>query len=506
MAKAEHVEWVKDGHSAWNDRRRLVKFSPDLSGLNFREAIPEWYSGGTRSDFFRRFNFSDANLREANFAGFDFSRSKFEGADLSGADLTEATFNSAKFNRADLSRVRAQGAHFVHANFAGARFENAQLEDANFAGAIIERLSIPQAQRQSVLASVDKIDDFVLDGWAGKTYSRPRLEMQNPAESKEPTYQVLYATNRNLLRTGTNISFGSERNTALSYGSCEVFVPKSHKVGSIGSPFWKRLLKGDDRLKIRNLVLLDDELHWQVVRDNFSTSKGASPPTILIHGYNNKFETAVLWAAQIGLDLGLERGVSLFSWPSKGTLKGYAADEAAVEASKYVLVEYLLRYLKNARGVGVNVIAHSMGCRCLVGALEIIGFQQPDKLNGINQIIVAAADVDQDVMTNVGPHIILNSGRTTSYVCGGDVALSASGWLHDYARVGLLPPIFLFDKIDTVEVEKTDLLGWGHGYVAEAKPILNDIFQIITHSAAPEKRFSLKPASASSSAHWKLID
>ncbi|TIM94477.1 MAG: alpha/beta hydrolase, partial [Mesorhizobium sp.] len=221
---------------------------------------------------------------------------------------------------------------------------------------------------------------------------------------------------------------------------------------------WKRLLKGDDHLKIRKLVLLDDELHWQVVRDNFSTSKGASPPTILIHGYNNNFETAVLWAAQIGFDLGLERGVSLFSWPSKGTLKGYAADEATVEASKYVLVEYLLSYLRNARGVGVNVIAHSMGCRCLVGALEIIGYQQPDKLNGINQIILAAADVDQDVMKNVGPYVILNSGRTTSYVCGGDVALSASGWLHDYARVGLLPPIFLFDKIDTVEVERTDLL------------------------------------------------
>ncbi|TIM94478.1 MAG: pentapeptide repeat-containing protein, partial [Mesorhizobium sp.] len=218
MAKAEHVEWIKDGHSAWNDRRRLVKFNPDLSGLNFRDAAPEWYGGGTRSDFFRRFNFSDANLRDANFAGFDFSRSKFEGADLCGADLTEATFNSAKFNRANLSRVRAQGTDFIHANFAGARFEDAQLEGANFAGAIVDRLSIPQAQRQHVLTSVNKIDAFDLDGWAGEGYSQPRLGIQKPAESKEPTYQVLYATNRTLLRTGSNISFGSERSTALSYG------------------------------------------------------------------------------------------------------------------------------------------------------------------------------------------------------------------------------------------------------------------------------------------------
>lgn len=506
MAKLQHVEWIKDGHVAWNDRRRLVKFTPDLAELNFRDAIPQWYDAGPRSDFFCRFNFSGANLRGANLAGLDFSRTKFVGADLAGADLSNAAFHRTKFNKADLSGVNARGADFNYADFAGAKLQEAELEGANFAGAQVERLTISQAQRRMVFDSAESLDDA--HGLAALAeITAAKASPHTPTLPKEPMYQVLFATNRRLTKLANNISFGPERDTVLRFGSCQVFVPKSHKIGSLGSPFWRRLLRGDDRLKIRKLVILDGELHWQMVRENFATSEmGASPPTILIHGYNNTFERSVLWAAQIGFDLGLERGVSLFSWASKGDMKKYAADEATVEASKYLLVEYLLAYLQNAEGIGVNLIAHSMGCRCLTGALEIIGHKHPEKLSGINQIIMAAADVDQEVMKNAGSHIVLNSGRTTSYVCGGDVALSASGWLHEFARVGLLPPIFLFDHIDTVEVNKTDLLGLGHGYVADAKPILADMFQIIEHSAAPEQRFAIKPSEQGTSGHWRLVD
>lgn len=192
MAKKEHIDWLKDGRVAWNDRRRLVKFTPDLSGLNFRDAIPEWHSDRPRSDFFTRFNFSGANLREVNFAGFDFSRSRFEGADLSGADLTEATFHNAKFDRADLSQIRALGADFSHANFAGARFEGAELEGANFAGAQIDSLSIPHDQRQQVLISAQKSDGFQFDGLIADADVKLRLGMREPQKNKEPTYQVLY--------------------------------------------------------------------------------------------------------------------------------------------------------------------------------------------------------------------------------------------------------------------------------------------------------------------------
>jgi esterase/lipase superfamily enzyme len=289
----------------------------------------------------------------------------------------------------------------------------------------------------------------------------------------------------------------------MSYGSCEVVVPKAHKVGSIGSSIFTRLLKGNDKLKIKRLVPLNGALHWEVVKQHFSGGLGSSPPTILIHGYKTTFEKSVLWAAQIGFDLGLMRGVSLFSWPSQGQLNAYAADESAVESSKYQLADFLLEYAKYTGDSRPNVIAHSMGCRLLLGALEVIGLREPERLKVLNHIIFAAADVDQDAMRNAGAFVVGNSGRTSSYVAGDDLPLSATGWLHQFARVGLLPPVFLLEHLDTIEVQKTNLLQLGHGYVSGARNVLSDIFSTIHQSLPPEKRFAVEPVQAAHS-HWRL--
>ncbi|WP_052726444.1 alpha/beta hydrolase [Devosia epidermidihirudinis] len=497
MAKAEHVAWVKDGYRSWNDRRRLVSFSPDLSGLDFKEVLPGRDNGKKgRGPEFRRFDFTGADLHGADLSGLDFSKSKFDGADLSGANLTQGIFVAATFRGANLSNVRAGGAVLFQVDLEGAVLVGSDLEDRPSDRNKADQRALPHWELPEDKWTTDNLRDL-------KRASDPS-DIAGAMRVKEPTYQVLFATNRKQVGNGSGLSFSAERSKNLSYGSCQVFVPRSHEVGSVGSSFFKRLFVGDDRLKIRKVIPLNGELHWQIVNENFGTESGSSPPTILIHGYNSSFLSSVLWAAQIGFDLGLKRGISLFSWPSQGQTKDYAADEAATEASKYMLMEYLLQYFENTGGVPINIIAHSMGCRCLVGALELIGTKTPELLGRINHIIMAAADVDQGVMQHAGLHIVLNSGRTTSYVCGADVALAASGWLHKYARVGLLPPVFLFNEIDTVEVQKTDLLNLGHGYVAETKSILADMFQILIHSAAPDKRFSIRRSDPGPNAHWKL--
>ncbi|MEQ9565895.1 MAG: alpha/beta hydrolase, partial [Pseudomonadales bacterium] len=122
----------------------------------------------------------------------------------------------------------------------------------------------------------------------------------------------------------------------MSYGICEVIVPESHRIGSLGSPLWKRLFnRKDDRLKIENLIALNRELFFLHYRQSLESMKVRAVPTLFVHGYNNSFENAVLRAAQIGFDLGLVHGIGLYSWPSKGKKRGYAADEATIEASKY---------------------------------------------------------------------------------------------------------------------------------------------------------------------------
>ncbi|MDP2148746.1 alpha/beta hydrolase [Parvibaculum sp.] len=499
LSNADHVTWLRGGKDTWNERRRLVKFSPDLSNVNFSEVA----SLASQPEYnFRGFDFSGADLTFADLKGLDFERAKFTGADLSGANLSESNFFHARFDRAVFHGVVAKQAKFDQASFKDVDLRQSVLEGASFKNALVDSNAMTTLQADIISLTPKRSRVFVREPYKIGTHDRSLDNLSSEPPQKEQTYLVLYATNRKRTSTESDWTFGNLRDNKLNFGAAQVFVPKSHKIGSVGSPFWKRRLIGDDRLKIRKLTPLNGDLHWEMVTENFSAGRDSSPATVLIHGFNTSFESAVLWAAQIGTDLGLRRGISLFSWPSQGAMTAYSVDEGAVEASKHHLAQYLIEYMDNAPE-GVNIIAHSMGCRCLAGALEIIGLSNPAKLRNLKHIVFAAADVDQDVMRNVGAHVVGNSGLTTSYVCGNDLPLSTSGWLHDYARVGLLPPVFLLSEVDTVEVGKARLLELGHGYVSSAKEILNDLFQILIHSKAPAERFALEEV-AHGSGHWRI--
>ncbi len=81
-------------------------------------------------------------------------------------------------------------------------------------------------------------------------------------------YNLWYGTNRKPVNPG-RISQGytgldDER---LHYGTCVVSIPKSHKVGSVGSPWWLRWLRRtDDRLKLIGLEGMSDAKFWARLR------------------------------------------------------------------------------------------------------------------------------------------------------------------------------------------------------------------------------------------------
>lgn len=82
--------------------------------------------------------------------------------------------------------------------------------------------------------------------------------------------------------------------------------------------------------------------------------------------------------------------------------------------------------------------------------------------------------------------------RTTLYVSKRDLAVEASRWLHDYPRAGLLPPVMVCDRIDTINVTNADLTMLGHGYIADARDGLHDMHDLLMHNAPPGKRFGLR--------------
>jgi esterase/lipase superfamily enzyme len=208
--------------------------------------------------------------------------------------------------------------------------------------------------------------------------------------------------------------------------------------------------------------------------------------------YNVSFEEAALRAAQIGFDLSIRGVMAFFSWPSRGSIQGYMADSASIEASEADITDFMIKFATESGAEAVHIIAHSMGNRGVLRAVNRIA-EGAERGSGVpfGQVILAAADVDADSFRQLSGAYKKVAHQTTLYASSRDRAVEASHWLHHFPRVGLMPPVCVVSEIDTIGVSSVDMTLLGHGYVAEARAVLSDIYQLIRTGAPPSHRFGL---------------
>jgi esterase/lipase superfamily enzyme len=286
-----------------------------------------------------------------------------------------------------------------------------------------------------------------------------------------------------------------------------VFVPRSHKIGSLGSPWWRRLLTGvDDRLRLTAIEVLSDALFWSgLQRAMAACPLGERDIIVFVHGYNVSFEMAALRAAQIGFDLGFPGAMAFYSWPSQATLIGYAADAAAIEASTPHIVRFLRGLASESGASGIHLIAHSMGNRGVLRAVERIALEASGAAPvRFRQVILAAPDVDRDTFAECMRINCDLAERTTTYVSSRDSALMASHKLHQFPRAGLTPPVCVVRGVDTIDVADVDLSLLGHGYVAEVRAVLQDIHALVTANTPPASRFGIRRVLGKDGLHWTV--
>ena len=351
-----------------------------------------------------------------------------------------------------------------------------------------------------LLGRLEALGELLTPSWFRRSPTAPSLGNR---------INVWYATNRKPVPSMDPIQgYSSERDTSTHYGTCRVFIPKSHRIGSTGSPWYMRWLRRtDDRLRLEETQRLASDAYWEAMR----ASLAGSPMTerngvVFIHGYNVSFDQAALRSAQIGFDLGVNGPMSFFSWPSRGSLGGYPADEATIEASEGAITSYLIEFAQRSGVESVHVVAHSMGNRAILRAMDRIA-RGAGRNSGVrfDQIILAAADVDADTFRELAGAYAAVARRTTLYVSGRDRAIEASGWLHQFSRAGLIPPVTVIPGIDTVCVTNADLTLLGHGYVAESRGVLTDIHALLTTNLGPERRFGLQSRSTDrGERYWEI--
>ena len=203
----------------------------------------------------------------------------------------------------------------------------------------------------------------------------------DPKPEEAHLYEVWFGTNRALIDPADPAKgFANQRDAlgTVHYGTCSVEIPRTHKFGSTGTPFWKRWLRlefTDDHLKLRKISPLDsdgDFLELAAGEDRRAQTEAERGVLVYLHGYNTTFEEAALRAAQIGLDLKVPGATAFYSWPSMAEVKGYPADIARVEASETQIADFLTAIATKADARRVHVIAHSMGNRGFARAIARI--------------------------------------------------------------------------------------------------------------------------------------
>ena len=346
----------------------------------------------------------------------------------------------------------------------------------------------------------------------GQTEAAPPAGTTAGLPADVPLYEVWYGTNRKQADpVDPAKGFANERDPAgrVYYGACTVEVPRTHQFGSLGTPFWKRWLRlkfTDDHLKLRKIERFESvgEFLGQLRDELQALTESERSVLVYLHGYNTSFEDAALRAAQIGFDLKAPV-TAFYSWPSMAEPHRYTADIARVEASEAQIADFLTDIAATAGAARVHVIAHSMGNRGFARAVARITSQAAAG-SGVRfgQIILAAPDLDVDLFRQLAAAYPKISERTTMYVSARDKALGMSSFLQDSIRAGFTPPVTVLDGIDTVEVTNIDLTVLGHGYFAEAQPVLYDIKELIDNNRPPQRRLRVDAHAEGGANYWVI--
>ncbi len=346
------------------------------------------------------------------------------------------------------------------------------------------------------------------DGYVVRSDDRPmsggttrRADKKNYAVVK-----VHYATNRK--DTGNaepDRRFLGGRGQ-MGYGTCEVSIPRDHRLGKLEQPsLWRFEFNPDPNSHVVLLNAqpqkLDEFMAGVRARVNQSKSRSLF---VFVHGYNVNFADAARRTAQMTYDLGYDGAPILFSWPSQAKLSGYLEDENNSEWSIPDLQAFLENIAGEARDGEIYLVAHSMGNRVATRAVAQLLSEKPALRARFKEIMLIAPDVDVDIFKrDLAPVLLKGNTHVTLYASNKDKALQASQKLHGFSRLGEATPVTILKGMDTIDATEvaTDLLG--HSYYADTKHVLSDIFAVINEQRSVSLR-ALTEVLSLAGRYWKL--
>ena len=192
--------------------------------------------------------------------------------------------------------------------------------------------------------------------------------------------------------------------------------------------------------------------------------------------------------------------MAFFSWPSRAETDEYLTDGETIEGRAEAIADFSAASRPRAAPIG-HVIAHRGPSRLLRAFDRIARDASRQRGAPFGQTSAGAGTSTRAC----SPAAALSwpwARRSTSRQGQG---AQPSSWLQGHDRVGFEPPVAIFPKIETISVTQLDLDLLGHGYIAEARPVLEDMGELLDYGtgAAGRKR-RLEPRQDKGRGYWAV--
>lgn len=324
--------------------------------------------------------------------------------------------------------------------------------------------------------------------------------------------EVFYGTDRRLRERRRRVEFlgEHERGGVLNYGVATVTIPPNHEVGAMERPNWLTLDFFEDprrHITVKSIELREEAAFYAELRSVVQASR-EKDAFVFVHGFNTTFNDAAMRTAQLHYDLGFAGAPIFYSWPSRGSAGplAYTQDANAADRTVSRLESFLTDIRRRTGANKIHLIAHSMGNRVLVKALEEVSenLARRQERSPFNQIILSAPDIDRDQFIDLARQIRGSGARITLYASQNDRALTVSREINGFPRAGdTAEGILVVEGVDSIDASatRTELFDIGHDYFASDASIIDDMRSLFRTNVSPSDRGLIERADPT---HWVL--
>ena len=336
-------------------------------------------------------------------------------------------------------------------------------------------------------------------------------------------YRHFFVTNRRAAESSTSdaLEFGSQRDSALSFGSFDVSIEPSLGLGMIINPTdWFQ----NEEISLAAIRQQERAAFVQSLRDFVDMSPQRSL-LIVINGFRERFESALRKTAFVASVLDIDTPVLVFDWPGDqgSSLRGYNAARQVANESGAALAELLELIVRDVRPDKLSLLANSMGGQVVVDAFSIL-FEDPefgDPDPELDHIFLTAPDVDHaEFNARFKQEIRAMADDLTVYVSSNDRALLMSRLINRGPRAGestlspdqleeaaaiaglVEPDSDLVTLVDVTPVNRTRNF---HNFSLETPEFFDDLYLRLTlDQATPPNRLIYRVATADGTVYWVL--